>query len=463
MNLAQPPPAGAAEHIEYARWLAPGCAVAAISLGLALQIANGFLEPTALSVVVSAFALLVAAAVIPRPERFARLDATLVPVLALAGLVFHLVYLYTSYPGLMPVDGPGFATFHRGVGMLAVVLGSVVVMGTPKWAKPLQIGALVAVHCAIGVWMIHRSPEPAIDVHVFQRYAISALRSGTNPYAITFPNIYQFQNGDYYGPGMSVGGRLQFGFPYFPLSLLVAMPGQLFGGDSRYAQLVAIELAAVLMAFARPRGFGVVAAALYLTTPRLFFVLEQSWTEPFLVLGVAAVLFAACRHSRLVPWLFGAFIALKQYLVFALPAAVLLVEWPRDRRSLLTFLTKAALLGAAVTLPFVVWGPVAFWTSVVTLQFHQPFRPDALSLLAWWANQGHPQPPVLISFVAGAAASALAVWRLPRTPAGFGAAVGLTLFAFFVFNKQAFANYYFFVIGALYASVAAWHAPEAAD
>jgi len=198
----------------------------------------------------------------------------------------------------MPVDGPGLATYHRGLGVLAIVLGSIVIVGTPRWAKPLQIGALVAVHCAIGVWMIDRSPEPAIDVHVFQRYAISALRSGANPYAITFPDIYRFQNGDYYGPGLSVGGRLQFGYPYLPLSLLVAMPGQLFGGDSRYAQLVAIELAAIFMAFARPRGFGIVAAALYLTTPRLFFVLEQSWTEPFLVLGVTAVLFAACRPEQ---------------------------------------------------------------------------------------------------------------------------------------------------------------------
>src|SRR5207342_277000 len=86
VNPAQPPPAGAAEHIEHARWLAPKCAVAAICLGLALQIANGFLEPTALALVVSAFVLLVAVAVIPRPERFVRLDATLIPVLALARL-----------------------------------------------------------------------------------------------------------------------------------------------------------------------------------------------------------------------------------------------------------------------------------------------------------------------------------------------------------------------------------------
>ena len=66
------------------------------------------------------------------------------------------------------------------------------------------------------------------------------------------------------GPGLSVNGRLQFGFPYFPLSLLLAMPGQLLTGDHRYAQLVALELAAILMAFAQPKGFGPIAAALFL-------------------------------------------------------------------------------------------------------------------------------------------------------------------------------------------------------
>ena len=197
------------------------------------------------------------------------------------------------------------------------------------------------------------------------------------------------------------------------------MPGQIFFRDPRYAQLAAIELAAALMAFARRPGLGLIAAALYLTTPRIFFVLEQSWTEPFLVLGVSALVFASCRHSRLVPWLFGAFIALKQYLVFALPAAVFLVEPPRDGRKLVTLLTKAAIFGIAVTLPFVLWNPAAFWRSVVTLQFHQPFRPDALSVLAWWASRGHGQPPALISFAVAAGASALALWRLPRTAAGF--------------------------------------------
>lgn len=459
-NLAHPRTADADEQLEYARWLAPGGALAAICLGLALQASNGVLHPAALLVVVIAFALLAAAAATPRAVNFARFDARVVLMLGAAALVLHLVCLYAMRPGAdLQLDQRGLAPFRWGLGALALVLGSVVIWRQAGWAKPLQIGALLATHCALGVWVIHQSPDPAIDVHVFHREAIAALRSGVNPYAITLPDIYR--NGAFYAPGLSVDGRLQFGFPYFPLSLLVSMAGQVFGRDPRYAQLAAIELAALLMACARPRGLGTIAAALYLTTPRIFFVLEQSWTEPFLVLGVSAVIFAACRRSRLVPWLFGAFIALKQYLVFALPAAVFLIERPFDRGKLARFLTKAAILGAAVTLPFVIWNPRAFWTSVVALQFQQPFRVDALSLLSWWVSQGHGQPPVLISFVAAAAASALALSRLPRTPAGFGAAIAMTFLAFFVFNKQAFCNYYFFVIGALYASVAAWRAPEA--
>ena len=132
-------------------------------------------------------------------------------------------------------------------------------------------------------------------------------------------------------------------------------------------------------------------------------------------------------------------------------------------RRLLTFLTKAAIVGAVLTLPFVLWNPAAFWRSVVTLQFHQPFRPDALSVLSWWASRGHEPPPALISFVVAAAASVFALWRLPRTPAGFAMAIAMTFFGFFAFNKQAFANYYFFVVGALYATVAAWRPPEAGE
>jgi hypothetical protein len=313
----------------------------------------------------------------------------------------------------------------------------------------------VAAHFALGVWTIHQSPAPAIDVHIFQRDAITALRHGTNPYGLTFANIYG--DGAFYGPGMAVRGRLHFGYPYFPMSLLLAMPGQLLAGDHRYAQLMALELAAVLMALTRPKGFGAIAAILFLTTPRIFFVLEQSWTEPFVVLGLTAVVFVAVRQAPIVPWLFGLFIGLKQYLVLAIPGALMLV---RDARELLGFFGKSFIAGSAVTLPFVLWNPQAFWKSVVALQFYQPFRVEALSYLSWWTLRDHSAPSAGVAFFAASAATVLALWRLPRTPAGFAFTIALTFFAFFAFNKQAFCNYYFAVIGAFAVTLAACVTPE---
>ena len=446
-----------ADPVEAARWLAPGCLAAAILLGIALQLTNGFLLPSGLALVTAALGLLVLAVSLPRRVSWQARDRRLVQVLAVGGVLAHEYALLTASPGVYVNAGPGaLATFHQGVLGVAVLAGLLVALPGSRATRPLVL-ALVVAHAALGLWVIRHSPDPAIDVHVFQRDGVTALLHGQNPYALTFPDIYDTER--FYGQGLSVDGRLQFGFPYFPLSLVAAMPGQVIGHDPRYSQLAAIELTALLMTTARPGGLGAIAAALYLTTPRLFFVLEQSWTEPFVVLGAALVVVAACRVPRLTPWIFGAFVAIKQYLVFALPAALLLVRRRDGAGGVVGLLARGAIVGTAVTLPFVLWNPAAFVRSVVTLQVHQPFRTDALSYLAWWVQQGHPVPSTAIPFVLASAAAALAGWRLPRSAAGFAAALSLTFLVFFAWNKQAFANYYAFVLGTLFLVVAAWTPP----
>jgi hypothetical protein len=118
------------------------------------------------------------------------------------------------------------------------------------------------------------------------------------------------------------------------------------------------------------------------------------------------------------------------------------------------FLVKAAGAGAAVTVPFLLWGPGDFWRDVVALQFLQPFRYDSLSYLAWSAQYGPPWPTWL-GFAAALAGIVLGLWRQPRTPAGFAATCALAYLGFFAFNKQAFCNYYYFTLGALLVAVAA--------
>lgn len=209
------------------------------------------------------------------------------------------------------------------------------------------------------------------------------------------------------------------------------------------------------MTYARPGRLGLVAAATFLFTPRVFFVLEQGWTEPFVVLLLSAVVFCACRAPRLLAYALGLFLVVKQYLVFAAPAGLLLFPKPFRWRNVQGTVLRATTVALAVSLPFILWNVSAFTYDVVTLHIHQPFRQDALSYLAWLAREGGVPLPTALAFAAALAGMALGLWRAARTPAGFAATVALVYLGFFAFNKQAFCNYYFFVVGALCCAIAA--------
>ena len=210
------------------------------------------------------------------------------------------------------------------------------------------------------------------------------------------------------------------------------------------------------MAYARPGRLGPMAAALFLFTPRFLFVLEQGWTEPLVVFLLAAMVFAACRRPSVVPWLFGLFLAIKQYMVFVPFLGWLLLPRPLPSgRELGRWVVKAVGIAAAVTLPLALWNVREFWNDVVALQVIQPFRVEAMSYLAWFARDGSPHLPTSLAFVAALLATGVALIRVPRTPAGFAASVAFVYCAFFAFNKQAFCNYYYFVVGALCCAIAA--------
>jgi hypothetical protein len=102
----------------------------------------------------------------------------------------------------------------------------------------------------------------------------------------------------------------------------------------------------------------------------------------------------------------------------------------------------------------------AFLNDVVLFQVRQPFRADALSFLALFARLRGAPFPSGIGFIALAAVIALALLRAARTPAGFALGVAAAFFGFFAYNKQAFCNYYYFVVGALCVCVAASGAAE---
>lgn len=436
-------------------------ALGAVAVGAAIQIKEGYGAPGAFVWLTVAVVAVLLAVVLPTHRTVEAVLGRALPALLVVALVAQLYSLVRTPPARpfvgMATAQPTFLLAAVGAGVAALAVA---------WTRGVFRGAgvvaLLGIHLALGIWTIgvQPAPSPPIDVFIFQHDSVAALLAGVNPYSITFPNPYR--TGAYYGPGMIVDGRLTFGFVYPPLSVYFSTLGQWIGGDVRYAQLGAMTLAGLFMATMRRGPVGGLAAGLYLFTPRNLFVLEQSWTEPFVVLCLAATVWCAARHPRTAPYLLGLFLAVKQYAVLALPIALLIARPPMTWAGFRAVVVRAVLVAAAVTLPLALLDVPGFLRAVVTLQFSQPFRPEALSYLGLLAGpvvpgQPLPAPPfgTGVAFAVAAAVGGLALWRAARTPAGFALGVSALFLAFFVLNKQAFANYYFFVIGALCVAVAA--------
>jgi hypothetical protein len=442
-----------------ANWFTAGAlVVAALALGLALEVNFGQYHPAAMPWLTLAFTACLAAVLLPNFGRVKLACWRPDQVLLAIALSIQFALLYTRQPAAtLSLHTPEDIIPFKAAVALAAAIVAVAATGTrlARFAVP----ALLLAHLALGVWIIRATPAPGIDVYVFQRDACDALLNGRNPYALTFPDIY---NGKLpvYGEGLTQKGRLLFGYPYPPLSLLLALPAHVLG-DFRYGHLLSLTVAGAFIAYARPpleRGAApsaraVGAATLLLFTPRGFFVIEAGWTEPLAILMLAATIFTACRRGP--RWgiacaiSFGLLLASKQYLVLAFPL-VLLLPLPRSARRIGKFTLVAIAVAMIVTLPLAVWEIRAFVHSVITLQFHQPPRADALSYLSRSANI-----PAWAPFAFTAIAMLFCLWRCPRNPAGFAAGLSLTLFAFFATNKQAFCNYYFMVLAAMCCALAA--------
>jgi uncharacterized membrane protein len=194
--------------------------------------------------------------------------------------------------------------------------------------------------------------------------------------------------------------------------------------------------------------------AAFLFTPRALFIMENGWTEPFAALFLVATAWAALRRPAWAPYGLGLLLASKQYVLLLMTSAVLLPVWPAERDARLRFAFRAVATAAAVTLPFFLWSPTAFWHSVVEAPLKHPFRTDALNFLAWWRQRSGTTLPFWLGFVAAAGASYLAYRRAPRSLSGFTYAFGFIFLVFIAFNRQAFCNYYYLIIAATCAASA---------
>jgi hypothetical protein len=308
---------------------------------------------------------------------------------------------------------------------------------------------LLLVYLVAGFAFLRYRPS-YIDVTYFESDAARSFVRGEDPYRIHFTRWdfnYPSESQYYYGPGFAVDDGVEVGFPYPPLTLLWVLPGH-FAGDVRYAFLIAVIVTAFLVFHLAPDLNGFSAGLMFLFVPATLYVLAHGWSEPLVVLALAATIFCAKRFPGSLPLALGLFFASKQYcLLFAPIAALLLPKF--SWKDYFWLITKAGAVATITILPFALWGAHGLWRSLVIFQIVAPFRTDALSFSNLLVRHGFPAIPQWGVLLAVVAATWFALKKAPRTPAGFAASVALISLVFFVLNKQAFCNYYFFSAGAL--------------
>lgn len=421
-------------------------------MGYTLQWTQGHYNADAIPLVVGSWLAALVALVWHRK--------TPVPMPILIGVVLgaHL-YLMMVSPPTIEMTGIRSARdllpLFMGLSTVAVLAGSA--LGEKPPLPRLWFPAVVAVHFAVGLVILKLAPSPHIDVFSIEVDSVKALLGGTNPYGITFPNPYG-DNSPFFPPGVSVNGRLQFGFVYPPLALLLCVPGYLLG-DPRYSTLAAMTGAALLMGYSSKGTLPKLAAVLFLFTPRTYFVLDRAWTDPFVVLVVAAVAFVALRWPKWVWIPAGLYLAIKQHMFIGIPALLLLVPRPLKVKEVALLGLKAGGVALGVTLPFVLWGPAAFINSVLNIR--EVFRTDSLGLLAHLANTGTATLSKWSGLAAIVPVALLGTWKAPRTVSGFALLTAAMHFTLYIFSTHAFCNEYYNVVGSLCVALATWTAEEA--
>lgn len=363
---------------------------------------------------------------------------------------------------LMP-DGlePRWGAYGGALVVCALIAGVLTRLTRMKLVRKLLFPSFLVLQTLFGVSTILKAKEyertsPEVkfqmqnDVQAFEIEAAQALLAGRNPYSLHMPNVIGADLPYYPAGATDKKGRLPFGYPYLPLSLLFILPAHLLG-DFRFAHVLALTGTAFFLAYARPSVTSQLAATVFGLFPCALLVLVMSWIEPVLLFFLGATLFCALRAPRWLPLALGCLVASKQYTVFLLVLLPLLVPDNVTRRRVLW---QALGVAALLTLPLALWDAESFYRSVIATQFKQPFRDDALSYLVAIRRLGGPTLTPLLAFVSMIGVLWWGATRAQRGAAQWCGIGALAYLGFFAFNKQAFVNYYFWAFALLLAAVA---------
>lgn len=406
-------------------------------------------------------------ALIVRPGKMspAALATILIPIFAVVIIVYAAARFWYVSPGAyaQTVTANSIRPYWMLTAASAVLAGMCLLAS--GWLCRVLFALILAAFLGSGIWIIMLSPRPAIDVWVVHQAACEAMSQGTNPYTITYPDVYGPNSG--YMDNVEIkDGMVQAGYPYPPLTLIMALPGWYATGDSRYSDVLAMAATAVILLLIDRQRTGVLLGTMFLLMPMALYIIEQNWTESHVLLLLAATAWCCVYRPELAPWAFGLFVASKQHLFVTLAVAPLLMPHPRSIRAIAIFIAKALVAAAVVTLPFYLWDPAAFSHSALrmfsgSVGSNVVLRKDSTTFWAAMQYLELGNLPAIASPIAAAIVALLAIgryWKSQLPGTGGLLAIAVMVMALFAFAPHGFTNHYYFVFGAMLCALATYSA-----
>lgn len=319
----------------------------------------------------------------------------------------------------------------------------------PHWHR-LTLLALGA-NAGILVCLLLASPDPKIDVFQIAIEAANYLVEGKNPYSESFSDFYQGAYG--YVPG----------YIYLPIILYTNTAAILFLGDARFTYIFSLlVILFFLWRLGRDQGGSRVSSTLlplvWVSFPVTLFVLEQAWNDTLLIAFCAPLAWSLNRQtlnpSSKQSWIpTGLFLGLalgtKQYSLVIVWMTFLYL-WKRLGKATAFRVTLLAVVVAfSSLLPFFLNDPQAFIDHAIREIAGYRIRSDAMSWIAYIkAATGFETFEGMILEIYVLFVAMVSFWFVskPRiTLFHWAWSLMLIYGGLFLFGKQAFCNYYYFL------------------
>lgn len=395
-----------------------------LATGAFVLIALTIVRPINIAVVVAATVVLVASRLAPALRAQARAVQTW--CLWACGIAIGAGLLadggFDTYTVMVVALAPLIAA------LVAILLWSDLDAKRMRWIGTGLLLMMVGVVAATWIVWVERPDIDVLNLHVS---AAEQLTSGGNPYAgARAPDT---------GPAALPGDEV-VGYPYPPATMLPFVASQWLFGDPRWAGVIAVAAAIVIvvrpwLAVSGDRSRALLAVGLAIVVqPALGYVLNQGWTETLALPMIAGVGVLWRKHPSAAAALLGLTLGLKQYWIVVLPLLIVWHDEFRWRR-----LAIAGGVAGLSLLPAFVADPRFGWQSLVVDLVSLPSRTDSLGLAGLGWNIPYVVVLVLVVAVAG--------WMgwPGGSSARFQLAIGATLATAFLLGTQAFVNYWLLV------------------